>query len=579
MSEVRAGLRQIGGPSAVSWPAFIVSWVLSIFAYLGGSSAPLGSVALWFTLLTVAQVLAFAPLAVVHARLRSSLEVRPRPVLMLTLFALVSVIRGVVLDTGLRVSGAEAEPQLIFRVFAAMPTIVVALSTMAIIVGTAREHRAQLAELVRVNLALEQARERTEQAVSQEQSRALERITVTLQEELAGLDPDRPAESAEALHHLAADVVRPLSHELANAVPTWQPSPPPVPPPRVSPWRVIAQLPAGRPFMPVLTAAAVAGSAFGTTVNLLGLAAATARLAFGFVVVAGLLVAINLAMASIPTRWPNWVRAAVFIAASVVTGFAAAVVAALILPAGPAADRLIPSAFRYGIVMALLFAGVKAFAAVQRDVLLALERQGQQLRWSAARARQVQWFQQRMLSRALHGPAQSALSAAAMRLDAARQEQRPLAPIIEETRTELLGVLGDVGHGRDASLKATIEQLTSMWSRICAIDIDVDSATPTAMEVDAVARTIVADIITECVSNAIRHGGAGRIRVQVQCIDNLVHVSVWDDGAPPEAMGRRGLGSQLLDECAVQWRREAVGGGTQLTADLPLVVEVTSASS
>ncbi len=445
MTDARTVLRQVGGPSAVSWAAFLVSWVLSVLVYLGSSRAPSGSPVTWFAILAVAQVLSFVPLVLVHRRLAPTLSTRPRPVLMVTLFALVAVIRGLVLDAGLLWTGAEAGSHALFRVFAAMPSVVVTLMATAVIVGSAREHRLRLAELLAVNAALDEARERTEQAVTQEQERVLERITDQLQRELDELDPDRPHESAEVLHRLAADVVRPLSHELANAVPTWRPSAVPVRPRRVRPWRVLARLPAGRPFMPVVTSAALVSAAFGTTVVLLGPATATAALGAGVVIAIVFLTGLNAVMDSIPQQWPAWVRPAAFAGAVLMCGLAAMAFAAAVLPAGPDADRLVPSSFRYSMAIVVLLALVKAYATVRAEVLDSLEQRGEQLRWSVARARQVQWFQQRTLSRVLHGPAQSALNAAAMRIDAARRERVGLASVIEETRTDLQDLLGSVG--------------------------------------------------------------------------------------------------------------------------------------
>lgn len=574
MTDLSTVLRQVGGPHAVSWPAFFVSWVLSVLTYLGSSRPPTASVVTWFMLLALGQVLAFAPLVAVHRALRSTLATRSHPFVFLMLFALVAVVRGMVLDVGLLWAGAEDGSHLMFRVFAAMPAMVVAMSATAVIVGSASEHRLRLAELLAVNGALDEARQRTEQAVTDEQSRALAQITDELQDELEALDPARPQESAEVLHRLAADVVRPLSHELANAVPTWRPRTTPVPTVRVSPWRVVAQVPAGRPFMPVATPLVLVSAGFGTTVVLLGVTRAIAVLGVGVVVAFTFLSALNLLLDAIPQGWPRWVRPLSFIAATVASGAATAGFVAFALPDGPDAERLVPSGFRYGMVIVLLLAVVKAYATVRQRTLDSLQRRAAQLRWSVARARQVQWYQQRALSRILHGPAQSALNAAAMRIDAARQGHGSLAVVIEEARTDLEDLLGGVGleQAQAVSLDTIIEHLTSVWSGLCAVRVDVDSRTRAALNADRVCRTMIADILTEGVSNAIRHGGAGRVeaRVQANANDALARIQIWDDGLPPDVTAARGLGLQLLDECTVQWQREERDGGTELFADLPL---------
>ena len=224
MSELRDALRHIGGPSAVSWQAFVVSYVISLAAFFAGNSQTTASTSVWFVSVSIAQVAAFTPLVIVQETvLRRSAQ--PRPWLVLALFVLASVIRGVVLAYLLRWIAGDPQLQLPYRVFGAMPAVVVALALTAVILGAAREHGARLSQLAHLNASLAEAKTRTDIAVASEQAVAVERITQELQDELDDIDADRPAQSAAALHRLATDVVRPLSHQLASQVPTWSPTP------------------------------------------------------------------------------------------------------------------------------------------------------------------------------------------------------------------------------------------------------------------------------------------------------------------------------------------------------------------
>lgn len=572
MNDLRLVLRHIGGTSAVSWQAFIVSSVLSVFTYLGGSDPPSDRPLTWLTILAVAQALGFMPLVITKRLLGSTLSTRPRPYLMLSLYMLVAVIRGVVLDTGLLWSGAEAESVVLFRVFAAMPTMVVALSATAVIVGSAREHRSRLAQLITVNAALEQTQARIEQDLADEQSRALEQITADLQHEVDELDPNRPHESAEMLHHLAAGIVRPLSHELANAVPTWKPREVPIEVPKVRAWEVISRVPAGRPFMPVATAAALVSAGLGTAIVLLGVPVAVAALAVGAPIAIAVLTVFNAAMAAIRSTWPSWIRPVAFVVFTVLASVAAAVFTTIMLPPGPDADRLIPSTFRYGLVTVLLLATMKAYWTVRGDVLESLEKRGEKLRWSVVRARQVQWFRQRAISRILHGPVQSVLNAAAMRVDAARAKGNAMTPVLDDARRELQDVfdLMRTSETGSASLSVSIEQWSAVWSALCDIRFDVEPDANHALEQDPVCRTIVSEIITEGISNAIRHGAAHNIDITVaRRGEGLVRLTIANDGMPPREDSGAGLGSRLLDECAIAWRREQRSSSTVLKADLP----------
>ncbi len=113
-----------------------------------------------------------------------------------------------------------------------------------------------------------------------------------------------------------------------------------------------------------------------------------------------------------------------------------------------------------------------------------------------------------------------------------------------------------------------------MWSGLCDVRIDIDRDARAALDADAVCRTTAADVLTEGISNAIRHGGATRVTARLARMDgNLARIWIWDDGEPPRASSKRGLGSRLLDECAVRWSRQPAARRderTELVADLPL---------
>lgn len=572
MSEFRDALRYVGGPSAVSWQAFVVSYVISLAAFFAGNSQTTASTSVWVVSVSIAQVAGFIPLVVVRETvLRRSAQ--PRPWLVLALFVLASVIRGVVLAYLLRWVAGDPQLQLPYRVFGAMPAVVVALALTAVILGAAREHGARLSQLAHLNASLAEAKTRTDIAVATEQAVAVERITQELQGELDDIDADRPAQSAAALHRLATDVVRPLSHQLASEVPTWSPTPQGAASRiRILPMQVILRLPTGKPFMPVMTAVVLAANAFGYGIITWGVPAVFPVLFATFAAgVVGLLL-LNALMQAIPQRCPAWVRPAGFVVSILVAGALAASYTMLVNPKYGGLQRTAAGAALNTMGFTVMFAMVKAYWEVQQELVASLEQQSEELRWSVARARQIQWHQQRALSRALHGPVQSALNAAAMRLDGALRGEQSLTPIILSVQSDLRGVLSTAlrSNAVSTSLQRAIDEVTGLWSGLCDITVDVSPSAMHALTQDDVCRTAVVDVLIEGASNAIRHGKATRLRMAVTVANSCVRIMVEDDGSAPGERVTQGLGSRLLDECATQWSRESGPGGNTLTADLPV---------
>jgi two-component sensor histidine kinase len=64
------------------------------------------------------------------------------------------------------------------------------------------------------------------------------------------------------------------------------------------------------------------------------------------------------------------------------------------------------------------------------------------------------------------------------------------------------------------------------------------------------------ELLSELTFNAIKHGGANKVSFSIsQTSDNTVELTCTDNGERTSDSGRVGLGTKLLDECALQWRR------------------------
>ena len=76
--------------------------------------------------------------------------------------------------------------------------------------------------------------------------------------------------------------------------------------------------------------------------------------------------------------------------------------------------------------------------------------------------------------------------------------------------------------------------------------------------------------MTEAVSNAVRHGRARRVEVAITAGARCVEMRVWDDGTTPIGESRAGLGSQILEDCSLEWSRTGDDSGHELRVVLPV---------
>jgi hypothetical protein len=155
--------------------------------------------------------------------------------------------------------------------------------------------------------------------------------------------------------------------------------------------------------------------------------------------------------------------------------------------------------------------------------------------------------------------------------------QASKGPMISEILEGLAGELPFTGDmllaGEDAvplpTASACDAALVS-WAGLVAVDVRFD---PTLAGTSTPA--FVPDIISEAVTNAVRHGGARRISIVLTRDGSALRLSVVDDGSgplPPDGPHPAGQGSRDLDRWAPgTWQRVGgSSGGTQLSVVIPL---------
>ena len=114
-----------------------------------------------------------------------------------------------------------------------------------------------------------------------------------------------------------------------------------------------------------------------------------------------------------------------------------------------------------------------------------------------------------------------------------------------------------------------LTDVADTWQGLAAVAWTVDPAAAACVDRDPLCTQVLADLASEAVSNAVRHGKATRVDVEVDLEgtgDALVRLRVTDNGSVPDTEGV-GLGTTLLTRCTYDWSLSR--GPTTLTARLP----------
>ena len=406
-------------------------------------------------------------------------------------------------------------------------------------------------------------------------------VRTVMEAELAGLAGEQPSAVVGRLQRTASEVVRPLSHELSTSFAVREGPAAEEPASRVG-WRqVVGEGAIVRPLRPLLTAVLLSGI-------WLSAAAVFVPVRSSFLVSLVLIPVVlwagnALLRVVLPPMGPLG-RLGIVLATCLMAGILNGAIIRFL-------TRDWQSSVEVSIAAGFYVAGVSAGLAVVNGVLAAritiLEETAAavvELRAQLLRTNQLRWFHQRGLSRALHGPVQSAVTAAAIRLDEASRQGVVEQDVVDTVRTQLLDVLDVLAEPNTAiaTVEHGIARIVGTWQDVCKVDVRVDPDVAAALDADVVARACILDVVTDAVSNAVRHGGADLVDLALDRDgdgdgdgDGL-RLVVADNGTPQPGPAGRGLGTALLEECAIEW--ELIRGtqvGHRLVACFPWPVAVS----
>ena len=590
----RRQVRRLADSRVISWPLFWFSYAWFIVDalpdYLRADSGPSISVSTLVAAATVSQLVTFAILLLAkYTYLRPAIA-RRHPSWTILSFAIASFVGAIaarMLELSLQPELVDApEPDL----FNHTVYQTIALSVMGIMVVALREHQSDVARLAAAQEGLVATRAAGQRALVAEREQVEQRVAKLADELKSTLPRIGPADASAVLGYAAADVIRPLSHELALTAPTTSrrsvvavtyPS-------WIATMRSIASgapliKPAWMGLMVMLLAARLTvtgptpeslppgGQGVQLSVDLTGLLKAVAQLLIVFTAVwlsarvaAWLLRRYRTSIRS--AAWPATIAATLGIAASSQVLIAAAfVLAGFELPlASPAGVVL----FAVPLFLVVVVVAVIRTTAARRSAAVAeLARVNGDLEWELHRTNELLWRQRRMLSTWLHGPVQATLNAGAIQL---AQDTAVKSDIDAALQSFADASAQPPGEAPEKDLVGELSAVRQTWKPICDISWSLDPSTAALVGSDPVCVSTLSSVIVEGCSNSVIHGNANVIDITLEAHgERCVNLSIADNGTPTAEVVE-GLGTQMLNDVCLSWERTHSPHGTVLVAGFPV---------
>lgn len=495
--------------------------------------------------------------------------------IVVTGYVLAGAVRGLTLQYLLYGLGAADSGYSNYRLIGGVVVMTTGLVWAALAFGIKAEWGAKRATLRGTKQQLESLLEDSENRLEVEASDTMSKIESMLQTALLPELADSPRRALTKLQSLINDTLRPLSASLASNQPKLELV-------RLDPtayrfrWRtLLTHLRLKESSRPLTIGVILATLAVNGFVQYIPNVSATWLLFLSFAVIAASLGVSRYLLAPLVDSLSPALRVIAVLAVLFLCGFGGGL-AVLSL----AEDQVVTYSLSInaGVASALLGSlfGINHAAAKEIEAIeLQLNNYEHRLRWTIAALNGQHWLQKKQFARKIHGPIQSEVAAAAIRIErslSTGEVSESGEEALQNLRDRLARILADTKGISD--VRPVLAEIAETWHGLCQIDFELSLETESALREDSVCVETVLEIVREACSNAIRHGSAEHIRITIEFVEpDLVALVVRNDGSRIEANSRRGVGSAYLDDCTYSHELGTSSEGATLTATVPYRVK------
>lgn len=570
--DTRIAWNNIGSPVAVSNRVLALFALPSITTFIIQNEERFGgSFFVWLLLSAVVYVASVAPILIARPWLLRLMAIRPRPLLVSSIFLFAGLIRGITVLTVGGFLGLVPSSDIFYRLTGGPLFEAGSLVIIVLFLASQVKHEKALLELEQEKIRLDELRGGIRERIRIQLEELLSKVRGTLAPTVAEVyaqlkiaDEASSKTVAKNLMQAVEEVVRPLSHDLGRSKVDGG----------IEPIATTIRAIKSRAALPdrvalgsmLLPGLSMLGAAMISAPTLMLSSPGLPGLGLAFVLFAANYASLSAIRFAFLRVWASVWVGAIF---SALAGMAANAITWWIIDFFEVKIDATPtqSAVLYVVITLLTFgqqlARTRRFdsEAKIRAVIADLEIINSQLRQEA-------WLNRKRLASVLHGPVQAALYAAAMRLAQSKQISPDLISGIEVDLNQALNQLESFGENENFDI--VLAQITDVWDGICDIRFEISEQMRVELRSASSVAVCVLEVIREATSNAIKHGGATDIVVSVKPTsrESLLLVEILNNGKLPDAESEAGYGSQLLSEVTYSWSIGEKNGRTLVRAKL-----------
>mgnify|MGYP000567752296 CR=1 FL=1 len=501
-------------------------------------------------------------------RLKPSL---PSLVIVVAGYALAGAARGLTLQFALYSFGIEPSGFSIYRLFGGVFVLASGLAWSAFAFGLKAEWGAKRANLSATKQQLETLLTESETRLAAEATDTLSTIESMLQTALIPELEVSPQSALTRLQSLINDTLRPLSAFLASNQPKidvvgLDPSS------YRFKWRtLLTHLRLRESSQPLTLPLILAVLAINGFVQYLPNISPLVLFGWSLVVLSSALSILHFGLARLVDRLPVGIRVPTVLVLLFLSGFAGGLAVLSLAPNTLVTYSLSVNAGVAATLLGSLF-GINHAATIEMaSIETQLTNYEHRLRWTIAAVNGQHWLQKKQFARKIHGPIQSEVAAAAIRIErslSSGEVTQSGEVALQNLRDRLAKLLNDTKGVAD--VRPVLAEIAETWQGLCEIEIELSCEDEDLLKRDSVCVETVLEIAREACSNAIRHGAAEHIKLSVNFESTeLVKITVTNDGSKADTNSRRGVGSAYLDDCTYSHNLTQNGAGTVLVATIP----------
>jgi signal transduction histidine kinase len=517
---------------------------------------------------TIGYIATIVPLLI--ARIFLPNKPRPsRPALLMVVFALAGLIRGLTLLEFSILSGQFQEGEILYRLVGGPLFTLIALILNAIVVSNYARHKEALSMLAAERLRLQVRSAGVLARVQQQQEELSEKVESLIRPAIRKIQETLASASSAAvirsLRDAADEVVRPLSREVAEGQDdlNFENEPAAVRVKSALPKRVIL----GEFLIPFWAATMSIGLLVSSTVLLeepamtLIVLTLIFALIFGF----GRIVQALTYKLEIPTL-AAWVLVPLVYTFPLSAFF---VLKPILNMQSTDAQVFTMLFFEWSLGLLLFFAQLVQLQ--RRETTERLKDVNRQLEVISSRLSQELWLNRKRMAALLHGPIQAALYASAMGM---AQTNNPTPDYLAKVQKDIetaLEQLNNPNRLESETLLSVLNQIKELWSGSVEVQIEIPAELELAITNEPLTCEATIELARELVTNSIKHGQASKVKVTINQIDpTRFSVEVTDNGKALIESATPGYGTKVLNELSLNWERTRLGDTTRSYAEMVL---------